>query len=100
MTKPFKIAGVAAATLAAFAIAPNAFARHGADDPAGHVRQEDRQADRATEVRQEDRRADRATEVRQEDRRADRATEVRQEDRRADRANEVRHGGDDGSGHR
>ena len=86
MIKSAKLVGLAVTTLAAFAIAPNAFARQGADDPAGHVRQESRQADRATEVRQEDRRADRAT-------------EVRQEDRRADRANEVRHGSDDPAGH-
>ena len=73
MIKTAKLVGLAVTTLGAFAIAPNAFARQGADDPAGHVRQESRQADRATEVRRED--------------------------RRADRANEVRHGADDPAGH-
>ena len=85
MTRTLTLAGLALAA-STLAFAPSAVARQGADDPVGHVRQEDRQADRATEVRREDRRADRAT-------------EVRREDRRADRANEVRHGADDTQPH-
>ncbi len=83
-----KLAGIALASLAVTLTTP-AFARQGADDPAGHVRQEDRRADR-----QEDRRVDRQAD-RQADRRAD-----RQADRRADRAAEPRHGADDPAGHR
>lgn len=36
MIKTAKLVGLAVTTLGAFAIAPNAFARQGADDPAGH----------------------------------------------------------------
>lgn len=65
-----------AAALAVLSITATdvAFARRGADDAPGDVRQEDRQADR-----QQDRQADR-----QQDRQADRQQD-RQADRRADR---------------
>jgi hypothetical protein len=74
MTKSMKLAGVALAVLTV-ASAPNAFARQGADDPVGHVRQEDRQADRAATPRS--------------------AGDVRQEDR----ATQARQGADDPAGH-
>jgi hypothetical protein len=80
MFKTVKLAGLVAVAAAGLALAPNAFARHGADDPAGHVRQEDRQADKTA-----DKAADKA---------ADRATDVRREDR----ATEARHGADDKPG--
>ncbi len=84
MTKSLKIAGLALASLTVTLATP-VLARQGADDPAGHVRQEDRRADRTTEVRQ----ADRSTESRS-------ANDVRREDRAA----EARHGADDPAGHR
>ena len=75
---------LSAVAIAATSFTP-AFARQGADDPVGHVRREDRQADRSTEVRSSS--VDRTSaarevnDVRREDRQAD-----RREDRRADRA--------------
>jgi hypothetical protein len=59
--KSILLVGVAA--MLATSVSP-AFARQGADDPAGHVRREDRQADRATEVRSSSV-ADRSTSARE-----------------------------------
>ncbi len=76
-----------ATSLSALLISP-VMARRGADDPVGHVRQEDRQADRATEVRSSevaDRPSASRADVRREDRQADRRAD-RRTDRRADRA--------------
>lgn len=65
-----KVLTAAALAVLSLAASDAALARRGADDAAGHVRQEDRRADRQQD-RQQDRQADR-----QVDRRADRATEV------------------------
>lgn len=90
MFKTIKVAGLGLAAASVFAFAPAAFARHGADDPAGHVRQEDRRADR-----QNDRAAEKATDVRREDR----AAEARHG--ADDKPGDVRHGrgADDAPGH-
>lgn len=96
MFKTVKLAGLVAVAAAGLVLAPNAFARHGADDPAGHVRQEDRQADKVA-----DKAAERATDVRREDRAAEArhgADDKPGDVRREDRAAEARHGADDKPG--
>ena len=81
MFSTIKLAGMVVAAAAGIALAPNAFARHGADDPADHVRQDDRAADKVP-----DKAADKAA-----DKVADRATDVRREDRAAEARHDADH---------
>jgi len=95
MKSIYKFGLLAMAVASSVGFANTAMARRGADDPAGHVRQEDRRADRR-EDRRADRRMDHLTITgttvgvnRQEDRQADRRAD-RRDDRRADRRQDRR----------